>query len=143
MKPNFSKNLTLYQIMAISIGLVYLWFGVLKFFPGSSPAEGLAIDTIDMLTFGLIPSNISIILLAIWETAVGIMLMFNIFKRFAIYLAMVHMIFTFSPLFLFPDLAFTQLPFSFTLLGQYIVKNVVFVAALFILFFENRKTVKV
>jgi len=143
MKLNFSKKLTLYQIMAISIGLVYLWFGALKFFPGSSPAEGIAIDTIDRLTFGFIPSNISIILLAIWETAVGILLILNIFKRFAIYLALVHMVFTFSPLFLFPDLTFTQLPFSFTLLGQYIVKNIAFIAALFILLFENRKIVKV
>ncbi len=143
MKRNFSNKLTLFHIMAISIGLVYFWYGALKFFPGLSPAEGLAIDTINMLTFGLIPSSVSIILLAIWETAVGIMLMFNIFKRFAIYLALVHITFTFSPFFLFSDLTFTQLPFAFTLLGQYIFKNLVFVAALFILFFENRRTVKV
>jgi len=43
------------RLLAISIGLVYLWFGVLKFFPHLSPAEDLAKNTITVLTLGFIP----------------------------------------------------------------------------------------
>ena len=59
------------SIIPISIGLVYLWFGSLKFFTGVSPAEKLAQDTIEQLTMGLLLPEISIILLALWETLIG------------------------------------------------------------------------
>jgi uncharacterized membrane protein YkgB len=36
----------------ISLGIVFLWFGVLKFIPGMSPAEHLAGQTIERLSFG-------------------------------------------------------------------------------------------
>lgn len=42
------------SLLRISIGIVYLWFGVFKFFQGLSPAEQLAMQTIHKLTFGLI-----------------------------------------------------------------------------------------
>jgi uncharacterized membrane protein YphA (DoxX/SURF4 family) len=47
--------------LRISIGIVFLWFGVLKFFPGLSPGEDLAIQTMKKLSFGLIPGNILIV----------------------------------------------------------------------------------
>lgn len=126
----FIKRLSSNNLLAISIGLAYLWFGLLKFFPGLSPAEELAKNTIDALTFGLIPTEVSIILLALWETLVGLLLVLNLYRRFAVRLALVHMAFTFTPLFLFPDLAFSEPPFYFTLVGQYIFKNLILVAAL-------------
>ena len=67
-------------LLRISLGIVFFWFGILKFFPGLSPAEGLATKTIDVLTFGLIPSNISIIILAAWETLIGLGLIFGVFS---------------------------------------------------------------
>lgn len=42
-------------LLRISIGIVFVWFGVLKFFPGVSAAQDLAIRTIELLTFGLVP----------------------------------------------------------------------------------------
>ena len=122
------------HILAISIGLVYLWFGALKFFPSLSPAEDLAKNTIDSLTIGLIPSYVSIILLAIWETVIGICLVLNVFRNQIIILALVHMVFTFSPLFFFPDLSFNSLPVGFSLVGQYIFKNLIIISALITLY---------
>lgn len=122
------------HILAISVGLVYLWFGVLKFFPAMSPAESLATNTINFLTFGLIPANISIILLAIMETIIGLFLIMNISRRYAIITALIHMTFTFTPLFLFSRQSFTSPPFAFTLLGQYIFKNIIIVSALITLY---------
>ena len=40
-------------LLRISISVIFIWFGVLKFFPGASPAESLATRTIEVLTFGL------------------------------------------------------------------------------------------
>ena len=118
------------RIIAISIGIIYLWFGALKYFPSVSPAEDLAKNTIDVLTLSILPSSISIILLAIWETIVGVLLIVNYYKRIAIFLALTHMALTFTPLFIFPEQMFTQIPFELTLAGQYIIKNFVIIAAL-------------
>ncbi len=121
------------NLLALSIGIVYVWFGSLKFVPDLSPAEGLAKDTIHELTFGLIPADISILLLAMWETCVGLMLILNIMRRFAIRFALLHILLTFSPLLLFPERVFTNTPFALTLLGQYIAKNFVILCVLIFL----------
>jgi len=46
--------------LRIALGIVFLWFGALKFFPGMSPAEDLAARTIDVLTFGIVPPEIAL-----------------------------------------------------------------------------------
>ena len=134
-KGRMSKN----NMLAICIGIVYLWFGMLKFFPGLSPAEVLAKDTINQLTFGFVPSNVSIIMLAIWETAIGVFLIGNLFNRATLILALVHITLTFSPLIFFPELTFDGAPFHLTLLGQYIIKNVIIAGMLVVLLNENKK----
>ena len=127
------------NFLSISIGLVYLWFGMLKFFPDLSPAEGLAKNTIDSLTLGIIPENVSIVLLALWETIIGVFLIFGWYRRSTVVLALAHMVLTFSPLLLFPEETFNQGPFYLTLLGQYIMKNLVIIAALVLIYREESK----
>ena len=122
------------RILAISIGICYLWFGVLKFFPELSPADALAKDTITILTFGVISPQVSIILLAIWEVAIGIGLIFNLYMRKIIFFTLIHMVCTFTPLFFFPELSFNHSPFTLTLVGQYIMKNVIIISALLMLY---------
>lgn len=126
------------HLTKICLGIVYVWFGVLKFFPSLSPAEDLAKQTIHILTFGLIPSAIAIILLALWEVGLGILFLTNKFRLLTIRLTFVHLVCTFLPLFFFPSLSFSQPPLVFTLVGQYIVKNIVFLAVLYILFKNER-----
>ena len=121
------------HILAITIGLVYLWFGALKFFPGLSPAEELAGKTVCALTLGLIPEGLCLFLLAVWEVAVGILLILNIQRKKVVLLTLVHMVFTFSPYLIFPEQSFT-VPFAFTLVGQYIFKNIIIIAALVMLY---------
>lgn len=120
--------------LRISIGLIYVWFGALKFFSGLSPAEDLAINTIDILTFSLIPGNISIIILAIAEVALGLMLIFNIALKQVVIATFIHLICTFIPLFAFTSLSFTKAPYGYTLLGQYIFKNIVIMAGLVVIY---------
>jgi uncharacterized membrane protein YkgB len=123
-----------YRYLGISIGLIYFWFGMLKFFPAFSPAEELATTTIGALFGGIIPDTTALLLLATWETVVGVLLIFNLFRRPVIVLALVHMFFTFAPLILLPETSFTVAPFRFTLVGQYIVKNLVVIGALLVLY---------
>ena len=115
-----------FSLIAIGLGLVYLWFGMLKFFAGLSPAEELAGATIERLTFGLMAPAWSLPLLAIWETAIGVLLLTGLCRKCALTAALVHITLTFTPLFFFPEWCFTAFPFGLTLVGQYIIKNVVF-----------------
>src|SRR5579871_4707753 len=66
-------------LMRISLGIVFFWFGVLKFFPGLSPAQDLAANTIAKLSFGFVQPNLSLPVLATWECLIGLGL---ISKRF-------------------------------------------------------------
>jgi len=124
--PVSRRSLTL---LRISIGIIYIWFGALKFFHGYSPAEDLAINTINKLTFGLLPQPVNIIFLAIWECAVGLLLISGKWLRTALVFLFIHMVCTFTPLLFFPSVSFKYMPYGFTLVGQYIMKNIIIICA--------------
>ena len=101
--------------LRVGLGVVFLWFGVLKFFPGMSPAEDLAARTIAQLTGGAMPPSTSLPILAAWETLIGLGLLSGRFLR--------------ATLFLFPGETFSRFPYAPTLEGQYIIKNIVLIGA--------------
>lgn len=115
--------------LRVAVGVVFLWFGVLKFFPGLSPAEDLAARTIDTLSGGAIQPALSLPVLATWECLIGLGLLTGRFLRATLLLLVVQMAGTITPLFLFPAETFTRFPFAPTLEGQYIIKNVVIIGA--------------
>jgi hypothetical protein len=43
-------------ILRVALGVVFVWFGALKFFPGMSPAEDLVRATVPFLPGDLVPS---------------------------------------------------------------------------------------
>ncbi|HSL86549.1 MAG TPA: DoxX family membrane protein, partial [Bacteroidales bacterium] len=106
------------MLLRISIGIIFFWFGFLKFFEGLSPAEDLAIRTIDTLTFNLLPVKVIIYGLAIWEVLIGLGMIINRFMRATLLLLFLQMLGTFTPLFLFPSEVFHVFPVSLTLEGQ-------------------------
>lgn len=116
-------------LLRLSLGLVFFWFGILKFFPGMSPAQELAIRTITILTFGLVPENIIIYGLAAWEVLIGLGLLFGFAMRVTLLLLFLQMLGTITPLFLFPSETFQVFPISPSLEGQYIIKNLVLISA--------------
>lgn len=113
-----------------SIGFVYLLFGFLKFFPHLSPAEGLAELTIRKMTFGLVEGRLSLILLALLESWIGIFLMLNIQSKLMIRIAIAHMVCTFFPFFLDPELTFNLSSKTLSIIGQYILKNLIIISTL-------------
>jgi len=116
-------------LLRLSIGIIFFWFGFLKFFKGMSPAESLAVKTIDTLTFHLLNEKVIITGLAVWETVIGLGLIFNIFLRGILFLLFLQMLGTFTPVFLFPSDVFVHFPYALTIEGQYIFKNIVIISA--------------
>jgi uncharacterized membrane protein YphA (DoxX/SURF4 family) len=121
------------RLLRISLGIVFLWFGALKFFPGLSPAHDLAARTIEKLTFGAVHAGVSVPILATWECLIGLGLLFGIFMRATLLLLAVQMAGTLMPLVLFPGEVFTRIPYAPTLEGQYIIKNAVLISAAIVL----------
>ncbi len=116
-------------VLRVALGIIFFWFGVLKFFPGLSVAETLAARTIAKLTLGYVTPDVSRPLLAAWECAIGLGLLTGRFMRVTLGLLFLQMIGTFMPLFFFPAETFRHAPLVPTLEGQYIIKNGVLVAA--------------
>ncbi|SMB86164.1 DoxX family protein [Deinococcus hopiensis] len=115
-------------LLRLSLGLIFFWFGVQKFFPGLSSAEGLATRTISVLTFGHVPPQVSLPLLASWECLIGLGLLTGRFLRLTLLLLFAQMAGTFLPLVFFPHETFKSVPLVPNLEGQYIIKNLVLIA---------------
>ncbi|WP_242202733.1 doxx family protein [Aestuariivivens insulae] len=130
----FISSINKDRLLSFSIGVIYLWFGALKFFPELSPADALAKQTITFLTIGLIPETISILMLAIIEVAIGLCLVCNFQLKKVVIAAILHLVFTFIPVLFFPDVSFAKAPFVLTLVGQYIIKNIVIISALLFIY---------
>lgn len=120
-------------LLRLSLGLVFFWFGFLKFFPGLSPAQDLATRTIEVLSFGLLPPEVSIYILAVWECLIGLGLLVGRYMRVTLLLLFVQMLGTITPVFLFPSEVFLRIPYAPTLEGQYIIKNMVLISAALVL----------
>jgi len=84
---------------------------------------------IDRLTLGLLSPAVSLPLLAAWETLIGLGLLSARYLRATLALLFLQMPGTMLPLFFFPRETFIAFPHAPTLEGQYIVKNLVLVAA--------------
>jgi uncharacterized membrane protein YkgB len=128
-------------LLRISFGLIYLWFGMLKFFPGLSPAESLAGETIQAMTFGVIPAVLGVKLLAVMECAIGLGFLINTWFRRVILVMIAHMVCTFATFVFLPEQMFHVAPFGLTLTGQYVVKNLIFLGAgILIINFLDKET---
>lgn len=129
---NFSKienSINCLLFLRVSLGIIFIWFGILKFFPGLSSAEIIASKTILKLTFGYMEPMVSMPLLALFECLIGLSLVSNkLIPLISIFLY-IQLLGTMSPLILFPELTFSKSIFVPTLLGQYIIKNLVLLSA--------------
>lgn len=132
-----------YNILRLSIGVIYIVFGALKFFPQYSPAEQLAADTICLITFDILSGASACTVLAIMETLIGVALIINFSPRFTILATMWHLCCTFIPLVLLPHYAFSEDPFSFSIVGQYIFKNLIILSALMVLYINYKKSASI
>jgi putative oxidoreductase len=116
-------------ILRVTLGTVFLGFGLLKFFPGVSPAQDLVEHTTDILTFGLIPGSVALVGVATLECVIGLCLIVGRGLRGAIYLLCVQLIGILSPVVLLAARLFDGPHGAPTLEGQYVLKDVILVGA--------------
>ena len=139
-QPEMKKKL---RALSLSIGVVYLLFGALKFVPNLSPAETIGSETVSVLFGGFITPSVSLLLLALLEVVIGTLLFSTRTLRAGVLLAFFHMVMTFTPFLIFPDQTFSNYSIiAPSLLGQYIIKNIIIICALIVIYPEPKKTIK-
>jgi len=121
------------DLLRVSLGAVFLGFGFLKFFPNVSPAQKLVIDTTSILTFDLIPGSVAIVAIALLECIIGVWLLSGRALRGAIYLLVLELVGILAPIVLLGDRLFGGPHNAPTLQGQYVLKDVILVAAVLVL----------
>jgi uncharacterized membrane protein YphA (DoxX/SURF4 family) len=111
-------------ILRVGLGIIFFWFGALKLVPGLSPAEELVYNT----TYFVDPDWFYLVL-ALWEMAIGVGLIFGVFMRLTLLLLFLQMPGTALPLVVLPEAVWTAFPYGLTLEGQYIIKNLALIGA--------------
>lgn len=116
------------DVLRFALGVIFIWFGALKFFPGLSPAEELVRNTIYFFD-----PDFFIPILAAWEVLIGVGFLSGFFttklQRATILLLFMQMIGAALPLILLPEVVWNNFPFVLTLEGQYIIKNLVIIGS--------------
>lgn len=113
-------------VARMGLFVVFFWFGLLKVI-GLSPASGLVQRLFEhSITFMSFHSFI--IFFGLFECLIGILFLIRGAERIVIPLLFIHMVTTFGPLFLLPQETWSGF-MTPTLEGQYIIKNLVIIAA--------------
>ncbi|QXC59369.1 transposase [Aquihabitans sp. G128] len=116
-------------VLRVSLGVVFLGFGVLKLFPGVSPAESIVVATTDAITSGVVPGRVAMVATALAEITVGLTFTTGRYMRAAVWLLTFMLIGVLSPLVVLTSRLFSGPHHVPTLEGQYVLKDVVLVAA--------------
>lgn len=112
------------MLVRAALGLVFVWFGVLKL-TGTSPVSGLVTDTLFFL-----PAAPTLAALGIVEVLIGVGLITGLAIRATMLLFFGQMAGTFLTVVVLPgELVQGGNPFALTVLGEFVVKNLVLVAA--------------
>ena len=111
-------------LLRLAVGLVFIWFGMLKAIDRSPVAE-LVADTVYWL-----PSGIFVRFLGAWELVVGVGLLVPVALRLTLLLFWAQMIGTFLVLVVHPGLSFQDgNPLLLTMTGEFVIKNLVLITA--------------
>lgn len=113
-------------LIRIALFVVYFWFGILKLV-GTSPANPLVGDLLNR-TLPFLAFDSFIIGFSIFEVLIGVLFLIPKFDRLSLAFVAMHMVMTAGPLVLLPQVTW-QAFFTPTLEGQYIIKNVLIIAA--------------
>ena len=115
---------TALPLLRVSLGLVFVWFGVLKI-AGETPVTELVADTV----YWVDPSWF-VPLLGAFEVVVGIGLLLGRLLRIVLALFALQMMGTFLVLVIQPEVAFQDgNPLLLTTEGEFVIKNLVLLSA--------------
>ena len=126
-------------VLRVCMGIVIFGFGVLKYFPGVSPAQGIVLAVNHILTFGLIPDQVTLPLFATVEAVIGLSLITGWGLRVIIYPLAVWVLAILSPLVLLTGQLFSGPYHAPTLMGQYVFKDIILLAAVLVVAADVRR----
>ncbi len=122
---NFFRRVSI-PLARFGLFVVFFWFGFLKVI-GQSPASGL-VQRLFEQTVPYMSFHTFLIGFGVFECVIGIMFLIKGLERLVIPLLFIHMITTFGPMVFLPQETWNGFMVP-TLEGQYIIKNVVLIAA--------------
>tara|TARA_B100000925_G_C22009660_1_gene475605 strand:+ start:3303 stop:3722 length:420 start_codon:yes stop_codon:yes gene_type:complete len=126
------------NLIRLSLFIIFFWFGLLKPL-GLSAAEQLVLDTVYWMPIFSAHAWLSII--GWWEVVIGLCFLFEKTTKIALVLLLLQMTGTFMPLIVLPDVTFQNSNFfTPTLEGQYILKNILIIAAALIISNKSLET---
>ena len=128
-----------FPLLRITMGLVIFGFGFLKYFPGISPAQDLVLHVNRVLTFGLMPSQVTLPLFATAESLLGLSLITGIGLRYLVYPLTLWAFAILSPLVLFPGELFSGPHHAPTIEGQYVLKDIILLAGCLVVMARVRR----
>jgi uncharacterized membrane protein YkgB len=132
-----NKKIT-YLLAHIALFIVFFWFGSLKLF-GLSPANDLVEALLLKIPImNLWPFDSFIVVLGLVEMMIAVLFLFPKTTKLAIVILIPHMITTMLPLLFLTDMTWQSF-MAPTLVGQYIIKNIVIVALALSVVLEKRK----
>ncbi|MQT05564.1 DoxX family protein [Streptomyces jumonjinensis] len=142
--PHIEAALSRYRphsttVLRVTIGLIFIWFGAMKFVPDASPAQDVATKTMGVLSFGLVPAEATRPMLAVFETTIGLGLVTGVLLRLVLAAFFVHMAGVFSALVILPGEMWNGQLATPTMEGQYVIKNVVLIVACLAVAAEQRR----
>jgi uncharacterized membrane protein YphA (DoxX/SURF4 family) len=120
-------------VLRICMGVVILVFGFAKYFPGVSPAQDLVLAVNRILTFGLMPDKVTLILFATVESLLGLSLITGWGLRVTIYPLALWALAILSPLALLTAQLFSGPHHAPSLLGQYVFKDIILLASVLVI----------
>ena len=119
--------------LRIALGVVYVWFGILKI-AGASPVDQLVASM-----FPFLPANVAVAGMGWVEVALGAGLLAGFGVRWIAAAQVLHLLGTFAVFVFHPAVAFDGSPFFVTFEGEFIAKNLVLIAALLVVASHPRK----
>lgn len=106
-----------------ALAIIFIWFGILKPLKLSTANELVANTVYWFNPVWFLP------FLGIWEVIIGLCLLYRPFVKTGLILMAFQMVGTFLPLIILPEVTFISFPWVPSLEGQYIIKNLVLIAA--------------
>lgn len=121
----FFRSLSV-PIARFGLFVIFFWFGLLKVI-GLSPASELVRSLFEK-TIPFVSFDLFLIAFGVFECVIGILFLIKGVERIVIPMLFLHMVTTLGPLFLVPEATWSGFLVP-TLEGQYIIKNLVIIAA--------------
>jgi uncharacterized membrane protein YkgB len=127
-------------MLRIAIGIAYLWFGGLKLFPLLSPVEPLLRVAYGFLAeWGIMSLRTFIVVVGVWEVLIGIGFLVGRSLKVMTVLIVLQLAGAFSPIVLAPQEVWADFPLTLTLVGQYIAKDLILLAAVYVIWNVHRE----